>query len=133
MLMDMPALGRYDSLVAGVVGGYYVFGRRSPRTGRVSSVNQQICIYVFARVVLALARMAVEPHAGLPLVSVPETSSTIREYAWPVFAAGSWGMVMWLFRWHATELQSSLRNSMRYLYELSDEWDGLRTLVWHNT
>jgi len=132
VLTDVPMPGRYDSLVAGLVGGYYVFGRQSPRTGRISSVNQQICIYVFARVVLALARMAIEPGAGLPVLSAPDTSSAIREYAWPVFAAGSWGMVMWLFRWHPTELQPSLRNSMHYLYELSDEWDGLRTLVWHN-
>ncbi|KAI9788463.1 MAG: hypothetical protein M1816_006899 [Peltula sp. TS41687] len=38
---------RYDTFVAGLLGGYVVFGR-----GRQSSVNQQITIYVFARVVL---------------------------------------------------------------------------------
>ncbi len=42
------------------MGGYFVFGGRT-RSGKISSVNQQIVIYVFARVVLALARIAVKP------------------------------------------------------------------------
>jgi peroxisomal membrane protein 4 len=41
--------GPYDSFVAGLMGGYVVFGQRSARTGRVSSVNQQIVIYVSER------------------------------------------------------------------------------------
>ncbi len=95
-------------------------------------MNQQICVYVFARVVLALARMAVKPGYGFPGVSEPAASRTISHLAWPIFAAGSWGMVMWLFRWHASELQPSLRSSMTYIYAQSDEWDGLRNLLWHN-
>lgn len=114
------------------MGGYLVFGGRSKRTGKISSVSQQICIYVFARVVLALARMAVEPGRGLPLVSRPQLSAKITYHAWPVFAAASWGMVMWLFRWHAAELQPSLRSSMSYIYQQSDEWDSLRNFLWHN-
>ncbi len=128
-----PLAGPYDALLAGMLGGYVVFGGRSPRTGKISSVGQQICIYVFARVVLALARLAVKPGYGLPgLASPASRSAAISYYAWPVFAAGSWGMVMWLFRWHAAELQPSLRSSMNYIYVQSEEWDGLRNLVWHN-
>ena len=95
-------------------------------------MNQQICIYVFARVVLALARMAVKPGYGFPIISERPAAQIISSYAWPIFAAGSWGMVMWLFRWHASELQPSLRSSMTYIYSQSDEWNGLRTLLWHN-
>ena len=51
-----------DSFVAGLVGGYYVFGRSK------SSVNQQIVIYVFARVVLALAALAIQPPGDNSLV-----------------------------------------------------------------
>lgn len=109
-----------------------VFGRRSKRSGRISSVNQQIVIYVFARVVLALARLAVKPGAGLPVVSNPARSAAISFYAWPVFASLSWAAVMHLFKWHAAELQPSLRSSMTYIYANSDSWDGLRTLLWHN-
>ncbi|SPQ19356.1 a5577d7f-992b-461b-b4f4-dbb938d405e0 [Thermothielavioides terrestris] len=122
----------YDSFIAGLLGGYVVFGRRSKRSGRISSVNQQIVIYVFARVVLALARLAVKPGAGLPLVSDPARSAAISRYAWPLFASLSWAAVMHLFKWHAAELQPSLRSSMTYIYANADSWDGLRTLVWHN-
>ncbi len=45
-------------------GGYIVFGQRSARSGKISSVNQQIVIYVFARVTPALARLAVKPGYG---------------------------------------------------------------------
>lgn len=39
------------------MSGYYVFGRGK---GGQSSVNQQIVIYVFARVVLGLAKLSVQ-------------------------------------------------------------------------
>jgi peroxisomal membrane protein 4 len=124
--------GPLDTFIAGLLGGYYVFGRRSKRTGRIPSVNQQIVIYVFARVALALARLAVKPGVGLPMVSRERTSAAISHYAWPIFASLSWGSVMFLFRWHPHDLQPSLRNSMSYIYVQSSEWDGLRNFIWHN-
>uniref|UniRef100_A0A8H7TP01 Peroxisomal membrane protein 4 n=1 Tax=Bionectria ochroleuca TaxID=29856 RepID=A0A8H7TP01_BIOOC len=124
--------GTYDSFFAGLVGGYFVFGGRSKRSGKISSVNQQIVIYVFARVVLALARLAVKPGVGFPLVSAEPLHSRINHYAWPAFASLSWASVMLLFRYHPEELQSSLRSSMVYIYRDCDDWDSLRTLLWHN-
>ncbi|KAI0395793.1 peroxisomal membrane protein 4 [Xylariaceae sp. FL0594] len=125
--------GPYDSLLAGLLGGYFVFGGRT-RSGRISSVNQQIVIYVFARVVLALARLAVRPGGryGLPLISTQSRSAAISRHAWPVFASLSWGLVMHLFRYHPDDLQPSLRSSMTYIYRDSDAWDGLRNFAWHN-
>ncbi|KAH6630803.1 putative peroxisomal membrane protein [Chaetomium sp. MPI-SDFR-AT-0129] len=125
--------GPYDSFLAGLLGGYIVFGQRSPRSGKVSSVSQQIVIYIFARVALALARLAVKPGVGLPIVSGnANRSATISHYAWPVFASVSWAMVMHLFKWHPEDLQPSLRSSMTYIYRDSDSWDGLRNFAWHN-
>ncbi|KAH7163171.1 Tim17/Tim22/Tim23/Pmp24 family-domain-containing protein [Dactylonectria estremocensis] len=124
--------GAYDSFFGGLVGGYFVFGGRSPRTGKISSVNQQIVIYVFARVMLALARIAVKPGVGFPGVSSEPLNSKINHYAWPAFASLSWAMVMLVFRYHPEELQSSLRNSMTYIYKECNDFDSLRTLVWHN-
>lgn len=95
-----------DSLLAGLTAGYAVFGR-----GIQSSVNQQIVTYVFARVVLGLAKMAMTSDTLLS----PAASQTVRNNAWPVFASVSWALVMWLFRWHPEVLQPSLRNSMTYL------------------
>lgn len=124
--------GPYDTLLAGMLGGYLVFGGRSRRTGKISSVNQQIVIYVFARVVLALARLAVKPGYGFPVVSAEPLSGRIRHYAWPIFATASWGLVMYLFRWHPEDLQPSIRSSMTYIYRQSDHWDSLRNFILHN-
>lgn len=111
-----------------------MFGGRSRSSGKISSVNQQIVIYVFARVVLALARLAVREGSGLalPVVSRDGISQRITHYAWPVFASVSWGLVMYLFRYHPEDLQPSLKSSMSYIYAQSDEWDSLRNFVWHN-
>lgn len=124
--------GPYDSFIGGLLGGYIVFGQRSKRNGKISSVSQQIVIYIFARVALALARIAVKPGHGFPAVSKEPLSSQISYYAWPAFASLSWGMVMLLFKTHPEDLQSSLRSSMTYIYKDCDEWDSLRTLLWHN-
>ena len=96
----------YDSFLAGLVSGYVVFGR-----GMQSSVNQQIVIYVFARVVLGLAKMAVQ-ETGVVRAGWRDG---VRGGAWPAFAAVSWGAVMWLFRWRPEVLQPSLRSSMKYM------------------
>lgn len=124
--------GPYDSFFSGLLGGYFVFGGRSPRTGKISSVNQQIVIYIFARVCLGLARLAVKPGHGFPVVSSEPLHSKINHYAWPAFASLSWGAVMMLFKYHPEDLQSSLRSSMTYIYKDCDDWSDLRTLVWHN-
>ncbi|KAL8695415.1 MAG: hypothetical protein Q9224_003402, partial [Gallowayella concinna] len=93
------------TFLAGLVGGYMVFGR-----GIQSSVNQQIVIYVFARVVLALARLSVQRGGAIP----HEFRERVTSNAWPVFAALSWASVMWLYRWHPETIQPSLKSSMKY-------------------
>jgi peroxisomal membrane protein 4 len=96
--------GYYDSFWAGLFGGYAVFGR-----GKQSSVNQQICIYVFARVVLGLAKLSVAKNV------VPSFDGRTQTAAWPIFASFSWALVMLLFKHHPETLQPSLRSSMQYL------------------
>ena len=98
--------GSLDTFIAGLVAGYYVFGR-----GIQSSVNQQIVVYVFGRVVLALAKLVLQQGA---LVS-EDYRPLVRSNAWPIFAAVNWGLVMWLFRWYPGTLQPSLQSSMDYM------------------
>lgn len=111
----------YDSFLAGLMGGYTVFGRSIK-----SSVSQQIVIYVFARVCLALGKLAVQPKGGLGsggggrggfgLLRDEEVRRKVQENGWVVFATLSWASVMYIFRWHPETLQSSLRNSMQYMW-----------------
>jgi peroxisomal membrane protein 4 len=114
--------GPYDTFLSGAVGGYLVFGRGK---NGASSVSQQIVIYVFARVVLALARLSLESPrmtSTTPTPTLftqrldPEVKKRIQENAWPVFASLSWAFVMYIFRWQPESIQSSLRSSMTYMY-----------------
>ena len=50
-----------------------------------------------------------------------------------VFAALSWGAVMYLFRHRGETIQPGMFNAMVYLYRDSDVWNDLRTLFWQNT
>lgn len=114
------------SFLAGLLGGYYVFGQ-GPNAK--SSVTQQIVIYIFARVALGLASLAVQPpgnntlvggtygpHGGVGLLNLsPENNELLKKYSWPAFASLSWAAVMWLFETYPETLQPSLRQSMVYM------------------
>lgn len=113
--------------LAGLFGGYWVFGHGK---AGFSSVSQQICIYVFARVVLGLAKLAVQPpgdntliggayggHGGKGIFGLNEQQlAIVRQRSWPVFASLSWASVMWLFTYYPAMLPASLRSSMVYMY-----------------
>eukprot|EP00179_Madagascaria_erythrocladioides_P018200 CAMPEP_0198331868 /NCGR_PEP_ID=MMETSP1450-20131203/17889_1 /TAXON_ID=753684 ORGANISM="Madagascaria erythrocladiodes, Strain CCMP3234" /NCGR_SAMPLE_ID=MMETSP1450 /ASSEMBLY_ACC=CAM_ASM_001115 /LENGTH=211 /DNA_ID=CAMNT_0044036285 /DNA_START=63 /DNA_END=695 /DNA_ORIENTATION=+ len=103
-----------DAAVAGAVGGWYVFGE-------YSSVNNQINLYLLSRVLTGLAQLGVQRG----VIAKPPR-------AFSVFAAVTWALVMWLFRHHADVLHPSLASSMQYLYNDSEQFDSLRTLLWHN-
>jgi hypothetical protein len=117
--------GHYDTFLAGLLGGYWVFGR----TIR-SSVSQQIVIYIFARVALATAKLLVHPKGelasavpggggGFGLISDPKVKHWLAKNGWVAFASLSWACVMYLFRWHPEDLQPSLRSSMTYMWVAS--------------
>uniref|UniRef100_A0A093V0A2 Peroxisomal membrane protein 4 n=1 Tax=Talaromyces marneffei PM1 TaxID=1077442 RepID=A0A093V0A2_TALMA len=128
-----PKEGPYDTFFAGLLGGYVVFGRNSGSVSQQVSDLWKIVIYVFARVVLALASLSVQPNMH-PLSSLitPESRSRIQENAWPAFAALSWAAVMYVFRWHPESIVSSLRSSMTYIYVDSDHWTSFHNLLIHN-
>ena len=124
---------------------------------RLVLTRSQIVIFVFARVVLALARLSVSapsPHTPLPAFPTQllseQTRSRIQTNAWPVFASLSWAFVMYIFRWQPDSIQPSLRSSMKYMYVAStfqlsadvliwsryvnsDHWDSFRNFLIHNT
>ncbi|KAI8341755.1 Tim17/Tim22/Tim23/Pmp24 family-domain-containing protein [Chlamydoabsidia padenii] len=104
----------YHAFVAGVVGGYYVFGENN-------NINQQIILYLFSRIMVALVKLPVKRE----ILDAPQ-------HTYPVFAAVVWGFAMWLFNKEADTLQPSLRASMQYIYQDSEHWNSLRTLIWHN-
>ncbi|KAI9228584.1 MAG: peroxisomal membrane protein 4-like protein [Piptocephalis tieghemiana] len=104
----------FHSFLAGLIGGYLVFGEDN-------SINQQMILYLFSRVMVGLVKIPVK-HGALPN---PKASFSI-------FAALTWAAVMWIFRHERDTLQPSLQASMQYLYLDSNYWTSLRTLLWHN-
>jgi len=129
--------GPYDAFFAGLLGGYLVFG-----SAKQGGVNQQIVIYVFARVILALARLSIEAPTMTSTTPTPtlftqrfspETKAMIERNAWPAFASLSWAFVMYIFRWQPESIQPSLRSSMKYIYVNSDYWDSMRNFLLYNT
>ncbi|KAF9243891.1 Tim17/Tim22/Tim23/Pmp24 family-domain-containing protein [Melanogaster broomeanus] len=117
-----------DTFIAGLIGGYVVFGDRT-------AVNEQIVLYVVSRVIAGFI-----PRAGAPYSKAPSPQGGALARPVPpdaryfsVFAALSWGAVMWLFKNRGESIQPGMFNSMTYLYRDSEAWKDLRTLLWHNT
>jgi len=116
-----------DTFIAGLFGGYVVFGNRT-------AVNEQIVLYVASRVMASFI-----PRAGVPYSTSSPTSPAITKPLPPdsryfsVFAALSWGAVMWLFKHRGQTIQPGMFSAMQYLYRQSEVWKDLRTLLWHNT
>jgi len=117
-----------DTFFAGLLGGYLVFGDRT-------AVNEQIVLYVVSRVVASFIPRSSSPYS--PSAS-PANSSAVRPRPpdsryFSLFAALSWGAVMWLFKNRGETIQPGMFSSMTYLYRDSETWKGLRTLLWQNT
>jgi len=118
-----------DTFVAGLIGGYIVFGDRN-------AVNEQIVLYVISRVLASFLPRMNEPYR---LSTGTSSSASVVKPIPPdsryftVFAALSWGAVMYLFRHRGETIQPGMFHSMVYLYRDSEVWADLRTLLWHNT
>jgi len=93
----------YHALVAGAVGGYFVWGR-------YSSVNYQIVLYLASRVALATWKR-------LSHYDQNEDGQHSRIYPWA--AAAIWGVVMMLFEETPQVLHPSLKSSMDEIYRYS--------------
>lgn len=104
------------AFISGLIGGYVVFRSNSP-------VNQQIILYLTARVLMGFFKLASNRQL-LPDITTPK--------GFNIHAAVIWGLVMWLFRHETDVLQPSLQASMQYIYNDSEKWSDLRTLLWHN-
>ncbi|GAA5904315.1 mitochondrial 37S ribosomal protein mS29 RSM23 [Sporobolomyces salmoneus] len=128
-----------DTFFAGLIGGWCVFGERN-------AVNEQIVLYVVSRVITSFL-----PRAGPPAppsgpasarpTTAPDGFPLPPGYPYPksrppnskvfeVYAAVAWGVVMYLFRERRDTLHGGMVHSMQYLYNDSEVWNNLKTLLW---
>ncbi|KNZ71448.1 Peroxisomal membrane protein 4, partial [Termitomyces sp. J132] len=89
----------------------------------------QIVLYVVSRVISSFLPRAGSSNSptGSPTKPLPPDSRYFT-----VFAALSWGAVMWLFRHRGETIQPGMFNSMTYLYRDSETWSNLKSLLWYN-
>lgn len=117
----------HHALIAGMIGGYTVWGR-------YSSINYQIVLYLTSRVIVALFQRLTQTtttiqhqeqqqqqqqfskSVPLPIVSWRQL---IKDRIFPLSAATIWGIVMYLFEESPEFLHPSLRSSMDEIYRFS--------------
>ncbi|BEI91883.1 uncharacterized protein CcaverHIS019_0407030 [Cutaneotrichosporon cavernicola] len=129
-----------DTFVAGGIGGYTVFGDRTP-------INEQIVLYIMSRAILSFIPRLYSNSPNppktpwqpldhpLPSLTSPEANPRPIPPAnipFAIVASLSWAAVMYMFRHRGERLQPGIINSMRYIYHESDTWTSLKTLLWHN-
>jgi len=118
LLRRIQGTHKWHSFLAGCVGGYLVFASET-------AVNNQIVMYLLSRVLTGSIALL---YSKLPSMQAFQ----LGEKAFGTEATLVWGAVMYLFAEHRQVLQSSLRSSMKYLYEDSSQWSSLWTLLIHN-
>lgn len=94
------AVPQWHSLVSGLIGGYLVFGERTP-------VNEQIVLYTSSRIIASF----------LPRADVgkdwPQGKPRPTNKSWfAAYATITWGVVMWLHEYRRETVQSGMVNSM---------------------
>lgn len=129
---------KWHSLVAGLIGGYYVFGERTPVNEQVSHAAKslrgsmtrvmltrsfvstiQIVLYTSSRIIASFLPRAETPKdwpAGKPK---PTDKSWFAAYA-----TITWGVVMYLHQYRRETIQSGMVNSMDCKYDSSAKVDA---------
>ncbi|EGV65562.1 hypothetical protein CANTEDRAFT_113193 [Yamadazyma tenuis ATCC 10573] len=128
-----------SKFVAGCFGSWIVysqhFGYFHP------GITHQITLYCFSRVLLAVSKIILDQYlncsnpsfkvAGTSMqnyknLSLNQKSKLKQQYynkAWKYFAVLTWGLVMFIYDYQPQYLQSSLRHSMHYIYDVElDSW-----------
>jgi hypothetical protein len=102
----------YHALVAGAIGGYFVWGR-------YSSINYQIVLYLTSRVLVGLWKRYWQTHdhdvqkTDWVQTALPDA---LKQRSYALGAATVWGLVMLLFESNPEVLHPSLKSSMDEIY-----------------
>lgn len=107
----------WQVFVSAFIAGYLVFGENNP-------INAQINMYLLSRIIFGLCRLGAE-KGYLPTAEKAKNGKD----PFPLFAAVVWGIVLWLFEYHRHTLQPSLKSSMTYLYDDSEQWTNLKDFI----
>lgn len=105
-------------------------------------ITHQITLYCFSRVLIALSKIFLDmmldctqpsfnqfngntiQFRDLSINQKTKLKHSIYNKSWKYFAVLTWGLVMFIYDYQPQYLQSSLRHSMHYIYDVElDTWD----------
>ncbi|KAI5959939.1 uncharacterized protein KGF55_005171 [Candida pseudojiufengensis] len=110
-----------------------------------SGITHQITLYCFSRVIIALGKIILDKfllcyqpkfmnysgefisYKNLNMNQQKKLKNMIYNKSWKYFAIIVWGLVMFIYDYQPQYLQSSLRHSMAYIYDVEmDSWNNWR-------
>ncbi|MCP8718648.1 MAG: hypothetical protein M5F18_05050 [Asgard group archaeon] len=113
-----------------------------------SGITHQITLYCFSRVVLALGKIFLDNYLhcfqpsfrnyqgdtikfkDLNNQQQKKLKNMFYNKLWKYFAILTWGLVMFIYDYQPQYLQSSLRHSMAYIYDVEmDTWSNWREFL----
>lgn len=134
-------LGSNTGLVkflAGAFGGWVVYSQHFSAFN--PGITHQITLYCFLRVLIALGKIILDlylqcrqpslrirgdhvKYNDLNETQARRFKSKIYNKSWKYFAVLTWALVMFIYDYQPQYLQSSLRHSMAYIYDVEmDTW-----------
>ncbi|KAK6453719.1 Tim17/Tim22/Tim23/Pmp24 family-domain-containing protein [Scheffersomyces xylosifermentans] len=140
-----PKNSRLIKFLAGAFGSWIVYSQHFNYFH--PGITHQITLYCFSRVLIAVGKMALDSYLGnfqpqfknytgdiilydnLTTNQQKKLKQAIYNKSWKYFAVLTWALVMLIYDYQPQYLQSSLRHSMAYIYDVEMEtWGSWREL-----
>lgn len=131
--VDVPLSRSYAKFMAGCIGSWVVYLQRYLFFN--GAITHQVTLYCFSRVVLAVGKILVDQYFARNGYADSEALHRLKlliyRTAWRVFAVLTWGLVMMIYDTHPQYLQSLLRHSMEYIYNVEQVggWESWRQIL----
>ncbi|EMG47697.1 PXMP4 Peroxisomal membrane protein 4 [Candida maltosa Xu316] len=132
--------------ISGCFGSWIVYSQHFPIFH--SGITHQITLYCFSRVVIALGKIILDNYLSCQQPKFRNSHGDLIKYrdlnnqqqkklkniiynkSWKYFAVIVWGFVMFIYHFQPQYLQSSLRHSMAYIYDVElDNWSNWRDFL----
>lgn len=149
ILINEQVLGSNSKLllkfIAGCFGSWIVYSQHFPYFH--PGITHQITLYCFSRVLLAGSKIILDYYLNgcqpsyrihdktfryrdLSQVQQQKLKQSYYNKSWKYFAVLTWGLVMFIYDFHPQYLQSSLRHSMHYIYDVElDTWGSWKEFL----
>lgn len=101
----------WHSLVAGGLGGWFVWGQHS-------RVNEQVVLYLIGRCLFSVVKLLKEKRDKTPSNNDNKTDTHL---AYKVISCVTWALSMYMFEEHEEILPRGLKKSMDEIYRIDEE------------